>query len=217
MNASVLHISLKEAKKALITVYAVGVVGMLLPWSFPLFQMLIPYTLLFCFFMLALFHQGKLNLRNSLFYLFVLVAGFAVEVYGVKTGQIFGQYTYGAHIGIKVFDTPLLIGLNWLFLVYSTAALTDKLKMPLVAKVLLPSLAMVVYDLVAEQVAPVLGMWSFKGGSVPFQNYLAWFGLALVFHTLLRVLHIRTANPLSVMLLGLQFVFFIILLLFLPK
>lgn len=217
MDWRIFHISLKEAKKSLLSLYLVGVAGMLLPVTFPIFQVMIPYFLLLCFLLLALFHKEKLNARTLLFFIFVCIAGYGAEVYGVATGLLFGHYSYGQNLGFTFFDTPILIGLNWLFLVYTTAALTEKRKIPVVLKVLLPSLAMVLYDLVTEQVAPVMGMWSFEDGIVPLQNYLAWFGLAVLFHSLIQLLHIRVGNPLSVLLLGLQFLFFVLLLLFLPK
>jgi len=217
MDWRVIHISLKEAKKSLISLYVVGVIGMLLPWTFPIFKVLIPYFLLLCFFILALFHKYRLDAQTFIYFLFVCIAGYVAEVYGVATGQLFGHYTYGHNLGFTLFNTPLLIGINWLFLVYTSAALTEKRKIPVVLKVLIPSLAMVLYDLVTEQMAPIMGMWSFNDSTIPLQNYLAWFGLAVFFHTMLQLMRIRVNNPLSIILLGLQFLFFVILLLFLPK
>lgn len=210
-------ISLKEAKKAILSFYLVGTVGMLIPWSFPLFKMLIPYSLLLCFVFLAMFHRSKMDARTLFFSCFVFLFSFFVEVYGVATGIIFGSYEYGKSLGFKLFDTPVLIGLNWLFLVYTTSSLTQFWKMPFILKVLLPSFAMVLYDSVAEQVAPSMGMWHFEGGKVPIQNYLAWFGLAVVFQSLLQYFKIRFENPLSVFVLVLQFLFFVVLFLFLPQ
>lgn len=212
-----LHRNLKEAKKSLLSFYLVGTLGMLIPWSSPLFKWLIPYSLLFCFVLLAFFHRPKPDGRTLLFFLFVFVTGFGVEVLGVATGQLFGSYEYGEHLGFKLAGTPLIIGLNWLFLVYTTTALTQKWKVPALWKVLVSSLAMVLYDLVAEQVAPALGMWRFEGGGVPLQNYTTWFGMALLFHSLLHFFKIRISNPLSIVMLTLQFLFFVVLLLFLPK
>ncbi len=217
MNGIKLHISLREARKSLLSFYLVGTAGMLIPWSSHFFQMLIPYSLLFCFLLLTLFHQPKADVRTLSFFLFLFVASFGAEVFGVSTGLLFGHYEYGRNLGFKLFGTPVLIGLNWLFLVYTTSALTQTWKVGKVWKVLVPSLAMVLYDLVAEQVAPTLGMWHFTGGVVPLQNYLAWFGMAVFFHALLQYATIRFSNRLSVLLLALQFLFFVILLLFLPK
>ena len=54
--------------------------------------------------------------------------GFFIEVIGVKTGFIFGSYYYGAAMGIKILAVPLLIGLNWSILVYSTSLVVQYMK-----------------------------------------------------------------------------------------
>ena len=61
---------------------------------------------------------GKPKQMLAFFLIFLL--GFVVEVVGVQTGLIFGSYSYGATLGVKLFDTPLLIGLNWIFVSYSS-------------------------------------------------------------------------------------------------
>jgi len=60
-------------------------------------------------------------------------------------------------------------------------------------------------------VAPKLDLWAFEAETVPLQNYLAWFGLAVLFHTLFRLFKVQTRNPLSVRLLLMQALFFAIL------
>ena len=48
--------------------------------------------------------------------------GFFVELLGVKTGLIFGNYHYGATFGAKWQDVPYLIGLNWAAMVFYTSS-----------------------------------------------------------------------------------------------
>ncbi|NLA62017.1 MAG: carotenoid biosynthesis protein, partial [Bacteroidales bacterium] len=71
---------------------------------------------------------------------------------------------------------------NWFFLVYTTAAIFEKTKMSSAMKILLASLSMLVYDIVMEQVAPLMDMWSWKQVAVPLQNYATWFAIAIAFH-----------------------------------
>ncbi|MES2515602.1 MAG: carotenoid biosynthesis protein, partial [Bacteroidota bacterium] len=52
------------------------------------------------------------------------VLGFFIEVLGVKTEIIFGSYYYGKALGLKFFAVPILIGVNWAVLLYSTAQLS---------------------------------------------------------------------------------------------
>ena len=44
---------------------------------------------------------------------FTMFLGFAVEVIGVATGLLFGDYSYGTGLGPKVLDVPLLMGVLW--------------------------------------------------------------------------------------------------------
>src|SRR6478609_3641217 len=37
-------------------------------------------------------------------------------------GLLFGEYAYGAGLGLKLWNVPLLIGLNWVMLVYCAGA-----------------------------------------------------------------------------------------------
>ena len=60
--------------------------------------------------------SGKFLILSAIIFLI----GFSVEAVGVATGVLFGNYEYGAPFGFKIFETPLMIGVNWLFLALST-------------------------------------------------------------------------------------------------
>lgn len=206
----------KVVKKILVLFYAVGVAGLLLPFSSPFFIKLIPFTLLMNFALLLYYHQGKIDYKTITVFLIILLTGLLVEMVGVNTGVIFGEYQYGTSLGIKIFETPVIIGLNWVLLTYLTTSVLEGIYIPVYLKVLLASVFMLIYDVVLEQVAPHLAMWSWNENSVPLQNYIAWFVLAVIFHSLIKVFGVKTSNPLSgVVLLG-QFIFFVLLFFFLP-
>jgi len=212
---------LKKVTRFLISFYLIGAIGMALPWTSAVFRFLTPFSLLMCFGLLAFFHDGKPAIRSWVFYLLVMVVGYAAEVVGVATGVVFGAYEYGQGLGVKVLDVPLMLGPNWLFMVYASSMVADSLlskvdSIPVKGwhpflRILLGSLVMVAYDLIVEQVAPKLDLWAFEAETVPLQNYLAWFGLAVLFHTLFRLFKVQTRNPLSVRLLLMQALFFAIL------
>ncbi len=205
----------KEVKKFFVIFYTIGALGMLIPQTFMLFTKLIPFSLLLNFFYLTYFHPNKKDIKSVIVFSFILLAGFIVEIIGVNTGIIFGEYNYGSSLGLKIFEIPVLIGFNWLFLTYTTASVIERFKLSAILKVGLASIIMLVYDIILEQVAPKIGMWNWKNDSVPLQNYLMWFGLAILFHSLIKVFKVKTANPLSLVILCSQFAFFIILLIFL--
>ena len=139
------------------------------------------------------------------------MAGFFIEVAGVKTGLIFGEYEYGNTLGFKLFDTPLLIGFNWLFLTYTSIAIIDHFKLKSWLTIFLAPLVMLVYDIVLEQVASKMGMWYWKEMQVPIKNYIAWYLTGFIFVMAFRIVKIETKNPLAIVLLISQFIFFAVL------
>lgn len=201
----------KEVKKFFIIFYVVGMLGMLIPLSFELFKQLIPLTLLLNFGYLAYFHAKTQVKRASLVYLFIFGFGLFIEIVGVNSGVIFGNYYYGKSLGWKIFETPILIGLNWLFLSYTSASVANKLKINKLAKIVLAALMMLILDLFLEKVAPKMDMWHWENDIVPIQNYVAWFAIALLFQTVLQQFRINTSNTLAGQLLLSQFIFFLIL------
>lgn len=192
--------------------YTVGVIGMALSFTFPLFVKLIPWALILSFGALVFFHTGKFEGKTKLIFLLIYIVAYGVEAIGVNTGQLFGHYTYGEGLGFKLVDTPLIIGINWLFLVYTTAAVVESFKVHALFKIVLASLGMLLYDIVLEQLAPKLDMWNWKNDVIPLQNYLAWFALALFFQSVLTVFRIKIKNKLALLILGCQFLFFLSLL-----
>jgi bisanhydrobacterioruberin hydratase len=201
-----LHQHILSIKIFFIIFYSVGIAGLLIPASTPWFMSLIPLALLLSFFSLAVFHEHY-SRRLVIFFLVVYFIGFVVEVIGIHTHVVFGQYRYGGSLGIKVSDTPLIIGLNWVLLVYLTAAVVDYWEWPAAVKVLLASSMMLAYDLVLEQVAPAMDMWHWQQGEVPLRNYLTWFIMAVLFHSAARLLHLKIRNRLAPVILGCQFLF----------
>lgn len=194
--------------------YAVGIIGMLVPALFPLFIKLVPFALILSFLALAVFHHDRKQ-KSVFVFLAIYLLGFAIEVIGVNTGSIFGEYAYGNSLGIKLLNTPIIIGLNWLLLVYITSSVFEQFKMPNLTKIVLASALMVGYDFILEKVAPRLDMWQFTNDNVPLQNYIVWFNFSLVLHSLIKLFRVNTQNRLSLVVLISQFVFFLVLAIFL--
>ncbi len=204
----------KEVRRFLVIFYIVGTLGFLLPFTQKLFIAITPFALLLNVYLLAIYHKAY-NAGTIAVFLFVFLAGFFIEVIGVKTGCIFGHYEYASGLGLKLFDTPLLIGVNWLFLSYASTSVLSRVKLPRVLYYLVPPVLMLVYDLVLEQVAPKMDMWYWDNDKIPLQNYLAWFLIAFLFTSLIKLFNIDTENGLAKVLLLCQFVFFVLLMLIL--
>ena len=106
------------------------------------------------------------------------VISFLVEVIGVHTGIIFGPYCYGTHLGWQLWGVPVLIGLNWVVLVYAAGNIVSLLSVSNPIKCLIGALLVVLVDWLMEPVAVRLGFWQWAGNSIPTQNYVAWYVLA---------------------------------------
>ncbi|MBK9448699.1 MAG: carotenoid biosynthesis protein [Bacteroidetes bacterium] len=139
------------------------------------------------------------------------IVGFLVEVVGVQTGLIFGEYAYGATLGAKLWAVPLVIGLNWLLLTYTTGALTARLRLPKVLQAALAAAAMTALDVLIEPIAMAFDFWQWPGGVVPMQNYIAWFLVSFALLLLFQYLRFDKRNPLAAPVLALQVLFFGIL------
>jgi len=190
----------------LVIVHAVGIAGMLSPWA-AWFRMLTPVNLLLSLCLVLINHRPWTRGQITALALAFLV-GLAVEMVGVATGVIFGEYSYGRTLGFKLFEVPLVIGVNWAMLVFCTGALVARLETALLLKAALSAAVMTGLDALIEPVAIQLDFWSWAGHEIPLQNYLAWFVVAFV---LLLVFHHqfnKVRNPVAVALLVIQAVFF---------
>jgi len=99
--------------------HLVGLFGFLNPAWEVFFIKLVPYHLLLML-LIMIFTVEDRSYNLLKFALLVYLAGYLIEVLGVNTGLIFGNYRYGSALGLKVWEVPLLIGVNWLILVYCT-------------------------------------------------------------------------------------------------
>lgn len=138
------------------------------------FVALTPLTLFVSLGTMLYFHQTR-HLSFYISCLLMWLGGFLVELAGVQTGAIFGKYAYGEVLGIKLWETPLMIGVNWLLLIYAIAAVTATLPLQRWQKALLIGAGMTLLDVLIEPFAIRFGLWHWYDAPVPLQNYVAWF------------------------------------------
>ena len=204
------HINPRNAFYLLLAMHIAGAIGLAIPASRALFQTLTPFNLLTT--AAVIFHfEEKKTAPYIIFLLTTLLMGYAIEVAGVQTGIIFGEYDYGKTLGFKFFDVPLAIGLNWGILVYATGLLSDKVKTHKVIKAGLSALLMVIFDVIIEPVAIALDFWNWVESDIPLQNYIAWFLVSFALHLIYQYLDFSKNNPLAIKLLYIQLLFFAVL------
>jgi putative membrane protein len=181
------YVNRRYAVLLLLIFFTVGIAGMAIPGTRDLFLGLFPFALVLSFASLLVFSFDLLSVRSLTSILAVIILGFLIEAAGVSTGKIFGNYRYGDTLGPKFLDTPLIIGINWAMMVFTTYSITDRLKVDPFIKILTASLLMVFYDFFLEKVAGRIDMWHWENTMVPVQNYLAWFIISFLFHALIKL------------------------------
>ena len=155
--------------------FFVGIAGHFSEKYFNLMLVLTPYILL-SLGILVLILSGALRNKNFLYW-FIVTYSFTLllEIIGVKTGIVFGDYSYGDVLGIKVFGVPLIIGFNWLFVIAGAVSLSCKFFGNTFIIILSSAILSVIFDYLLEPVAMNLGYWNWENGIIPVQNYIAWF------------------------------------------
>ena len=174
-----------------------------------------PYVLSLTLLLLILKHDLS-DKKSKIGLVLIFLFGLIVEILGVNYGLFFGEYSYGANLGPKIYEVPYVIGFNWVLLILATGSVSDKLiKGKEIYKILFASFLMILIDLFIEKSAPKLDFWEFVISPVPFSNYLWWFIFSLCFqYIFFKTVKTKEYN-LSSNILVIQFLFFGMLAVFL--
>ncbi|WMJ72080.1 carotenoid biosynthesis protein [Cytophagaceae bacterium ABcell3] len=193
----------------LASMYFTGVIGLYFPASRPLFAILTPFNLLFSWG--AIFYFYPKNRLFASISLFVALAGYIIEVAGVHTGVIFGNYAYGETLGWKLFDVPVILSVNWLMLIWATGSVAESFAKNKTLVVIIGSLFMILLDVFIEPVAMNYDFWEWAGDTVPKRNYLAWFVISLIFLAAFKISGLQLKNKIATAIYIYQLIFFIFL------
>ncbi|MCA6422983.1 MAG: carotenoid biosynthesis protein [Flavobacterium sp.] len=195
----------------LILVYISGSIGFVV--NPPFFSPFTPYTLLLtCF--VFLIHSPLADKKFIFAFFSVAFLGFIIEVIGVKTGLIFGKYSYGNGLGIKLLEVPLIISINWAMLIFAGITTVSRIFANKITVLIVASLVVTGIDLLIEQVAPKLDFWQFEGGLPGLHNYLGWIGVAFFTSYFFYPTIIKGNRTVSLIILILQIIFFTSLFIF---
>ncbi|MEM6696975.1 MAG: carotenoid biosynthesis protein [Bacteroidota bacterium] len=222
-----LQISWSQLKKTnalgvlLLTIfYTVGLIGTVVIQKED-FLLLTPLNLLVSVAIILWYHP-KWTKGTIITLVASFLIGYFIEVVGVNTGAIFGEYTYGPVLGWKIWETPLMIGVNWMMLVYAIGMTVNWMtlkqeKLHFLFKAAIGASIMVLLDVLIEPVAIHYNFWTWEAVEVPFQNYSSWWLISFVLLSVFHFFHMKIINKLASALLVWQFVFFIVLLSQIPS
>ena len=195
----------------LILVYVSGSIGFVVNPSF--FSPFTPYTLLLtCF--VFLIHSPLADKKFIFAFFSIAFLGFIIEVIGVKTGFIFGKYSYGNGLGIKLLEVPLIISINWAILICAGIKIVSSIFVNKIKVLILAALLVTGIDLIIEQVAPKLDFWQFENGLPGLHNYLGWIGVTFFISYFFYRIIIKGNRTVSLIILILQIIFFTSLFIF---
>ncbi len=207
--------------------HLVGLMGILF-FDRDLFIRATPLNLLLSL-ALLIWTQPEKNTAFAGFILFSFFFGFAVEAIGVNTGLLFGDYSYGTVLGPGILGVPLIIGVNWIMIIYccgvTTHTMLGKVSRKLAAEMKEPPVVLkaisvivdgatlaVLFDWLMEPVAVKLGFWTWhENEGIPAYNYFCWLVISAMLLAVFHFLSFSKENKFAVNLLLIQAMFFLLL------
>lgn len=196
----------------IIIFYSVGIIGFSINYTHKLFTFLSPIILILTLCLLFFYDRKATDKKRIIYFSFIFLSSFIIEMIGVNTGLLFGDYQYYHGLGIKLFNTPLLIGINWILIIYITSSIFTKLKYNFVSQVIIPSGLMIIYDIIMERAAPSMEMWSWPN-NIPLQNFIMWGFLAVFFHSIRYFSKIEIKNKMAIPIYLAQIILFVFIIL----
>ena len=176
---------------------------------------------------LLIWTQTNRNIFFWIFFSVCFITGIAVEMIGINTGLLFGNYVYGEVLGPQINNVSWIIGVNWFIVMYccgvamqmlvkkitSIGPETPKPKILQALTVILDGATIAVFfDWVMEPVAVKLDYWTWLGtGEIPWFNYFCWFVVSALLLTVFWYSNFEKKNKFAVNLLLIQFMFFLVL------
>lgn len=192
--------------------FSLGILWHLIPFTYPYMVYLTPFFL-FTYSLISLRYSFEKNLRTGVLMIIFYVSTFLIEVYGVRTGNIFGEYEYLWGLQPQLFNVPLVIGLTWISLIFGGYYILKERGISKWMIVILNPIIITLFDVIIEPVAIHFSYWKWEQVSVPLQNYFAWYAISLIVTVFLLGLDVKiTKNQMIKHFFYAQLIFFTVLL-----
>jgi len=190
----------------LVIIHVAGIIGIHSPYK-DLFLSLSAANLLVSA-ALLLWNHKSFDTSLLSFIILTFLGGYFIEVLGVKTNLIFGSYEYGNTLGLKMLEVPVIIGVNWMMLVYCAGMIANRLNVSKFIKSTAGAALLTALDLLIEPVAIRYDFWDWYEGLPPLQNYVAWFIVSFLLLLVFNTLKFNKENKLATTLFIIQLIFF---------
>ncbi len=192
----------------LVVLHLVGIVGYSLPEYRPLFQLITPGHLIVITIVL-LFEKSVLNQGFWTFFAVAFLLGFCVEVFGIKSGLLFGYYEYTDWLGFKLLDVPVVIGLLWASTAYACNQVAGNMFKDAFLQVIAAALLMVLFDYMIEPFAVSAELWKWNMSEIPTYNYISWFIVGIILSVIYQFCVKTSDNKVAPYFLVIQVLFFL--------
>lgn len=160
--------------KLIYLLYIVEAVGISIPPYRSFMISLSPFVFMLSAMMVLFYELKEGNYGFFLWGIIVFLFIFIVVSIGVKTGLVFGRFSFGPVLGSKVNDVPLIIIVNWLFLITGASILASYAEKGLYLTPLLVSVLVLLLLLVLEPAGIKLGYWNWENNLISLQSYYGW-------------------------------------------
>ncbi|MBK9331203.1 MAG: carotenoid biosynthesis protein [Ignavibacteria bacterium] len=201
-----------RSKAAIIyIIYIVGIAGHLSDAARASMITLTPYVLIITGFLILIFSKVFNNKKFLIWFLISYLITLLLEIAGIRTGLIFGEYIYGDVLGFTIAGVPLIIGFNWIFVILGGIGIGSKISGNKISIAVIAGITAVIFDYVLEPAAVRLNYWSWLSGEIPLQNYLAWYLITFLISLMFSLFKINISFKFFIHYIIAQFIFFLIL------
>ncbi len=199
----------------IILFHAVGLAGLSISFMQPLFLALVPFHLLLMLVLICFSHH-EFDLKFVLFIVTTAILGYGVEWLGIHQHFVFGTYTYGDTLGIKLGGVPVIIGINWFLLTYASGVFAQRLfASSVLARIIFGAFIMTMSDVIIEPIAIRFDYWHWQTTgdflTAPLINYIGWFVVSIIMLAIFETFAFKRQSRVAIALLFAQALFFILL------
>lgn len=125
---------------------------------------------------------NRVHLKKMIFFVIGLfLFSFILELVGMQTQILFGQFSYGNGLGFKIAGVPPVVACIRISFFFCSLAIAEMNKLwdfqafSNIKKAFATAFFMLILDFFLEPAAQVVDYWQWNYGFAPIQNYLTWF------------------------------------------